>query len=221
MLTTAAGTIRPSTVLVIGAGVAGLQAIATAKRLGAMVEAYDVRAATKDQVISLGARFIEFDVKAEGAGGYARELTADEKVQEHQMVSDAVAKADVVITTAAIPGRKAPRLIDAAMVSRMRAGAVIVDLAAESGGNCELTRAGETVVDHGVNVVGAVNLPSQLPYHASQMYAKNLESFLGLLVDKTGALVSAFTDEILAASLLANSGEIIHPATKELLEKSA
>ena len=174
MLTTAAGTIRPAQVLIVGVGVAGLQAIATAKRLGAVVEAYDVRSATKEQVKSLGAKFIETGVSAEGTGGYARELTDEEKAQQQEVLDARIAVADAVITTAAVPGRRAPRIITRAAVERMKAGAVIVDIAAESGGNCELTRAGETVLHNGVKIVGPVNLPAQLAYHASEMYARNL-----------------------------------------------
>ena len=217
MLTTAAGTIRPARVLVLGAGVAGLMAIATAKRLGAIVEAYDVRRAAGEQVRSLGAKFLELQINAEGAGGYARELTDAEKAQEAEMLARAVAEADVVVTTAAIPGRKAPILVRKEMVARMRPGAVIVDLAAETGGNCELTKAGETTNVGGVVVAGPVNLPSQLSYHASQMYARNLESFVRLLLDPQGALVTDYADEILAASLLTRAGSVAHGPTAQLL----
>jgi NAD(P) transhydrogenase subunit alpha len=217
MLTTAAGTIRPATVLILGAGVAGLMAIATAKRLGAIVEAYDVRRAAGEQVRSLGAKFLELEITAEGQGGYARELTPEEKEKEQQMVSAAVARADIVITTAAIPGRKAPRLVTKETVASMRPGAVIVDLAAESGGNCELTVAGKTVREHGVLIIGPQNLPARVPFHASQMYAKNLQSFLSLLIDKDGALVKEFTDEILVSSLLVHAGEVRHGPTRDLL----
>jgi NAD(P) transhydrogenase subunit alpha len=217
MLTTAAGTIRPATVLILGAGVAGLMAIATAKRLGAMVEAYDVRRAAGEQVRSLGAKFLELEINAEGQGGYARELTPEEKVKEQQMVSAAVARADIVITTASIPGRKAPVLITKETVATMRPGAVIVDLAAESGGNCELTQSGKTVKEHGVTIVGPQNLPSRVAFHASQMYAKNLQSFLSLLVSKEGVLNREFTDEILASSLLVNAGEVWHKPTLDLI----
>jgi NAD(P) transhydrogenase subunit alpha len=217
MLMTAAGTIRPATVLILGAGVAGLMAIATAKRLGAVVEAYDVRRAAGEQVRSLGARFLELEINAEGQGGYARELTPEEKVREQQMVSAAVARADIVITTAAIPGRKAPVLITKETVATMRPGAVIVDLAAETGGNCELTLAGKTVREHGVTILGPQNLPARVAFHASQMYAKNLQSFLALLVNKEGAIVYEFTDEILAASLLVHAGEVRHGPTRDLL----
>lgn len=217
MLTTAAGTIRPATVLILGAGVAGLMAIATAKRLGALVEAYDVRRAAGEQVRSLGARFLELEINAEGQGGYARELTAEEKAMEQQMVSAAVARADIVITTAAIPGRKAPVLITRETVATMRPGAVIVDMAAESGGNCELTRAGKTVREHGVLIIGPQNLPARIPFHTSQMYAKNLHSFLELLVDKEGQVIREFTDEILGASLLVHAGTVHHKPTRDLM----
>jgi len=166
MLTTAAGTIRPAAVLVIGAGVAGLQAIATAKRLGAVVEAYDVRSATKDQIKSLGAKFIETGVSAEGAGGYARELTPEEKARQQEVLDARIAASDAVISTASVPGRAAPRIILKAAVERMKAGSVIVDVAAEQGGNCELTTAGETVLHGSVKIVGPLNLPASLPYHA-------------------------------------------------------
>jgi len=217
MLTTAAGTIRPATVLILGAGVAGLMAIATAKRLGAVVEAYDVRRAAGEQVRSLGARFLELEINAEGQGGYARELTPGEKMKEQQMVSAAVAKADIVITTAAIPGRKAPILITRETVAQMRPGAVIIDMAAESGGNCELTQAGRNIQDHGILIIGPPNLPSRVPFHSSQMYAKNLQSFLALLVTRDGAIVTEFTDEILVASLLVHAGEVRHQPTRDLM----
>jgi NAD(P) transhydrogenase subunit alpha len=217
MLTTAAGTIRPATVLILGAGVAGLMAIATAKRLGAVVEAYDVRRAAGEQVRSLGAKFLELEINAEGQGGYARELTPEEKEKEQQMVSAAVARADIVITTASIPGRRAPLLIRKETVATMRPGAVVVDLAAESGGNCELTQPGTTVREHGVTIIGPLNLPAQVPFHSSQMFAKNLQSFLALLFDKDGAPVREFSDEILTASLLVHAGEVRHGPTRDLL----
>jgi NAD(P) transhydrogenase subunit alpha len=217
MLTTAAGTIRPSKALILGAGVAGLMAIATARRLGAVVEAYDVRRAAGEQVRSLGAKFLELQINAEGQGGYARELTPEEKALEQKMVAEAVAQADIVITTANIPGRKAPRLVSKEMVAAMRPGSVIVDLAAEGGGNCELTKPGETVVESGVTIAGPLNLPSTLPFHASQMYAKNLQSFLGLLIGKDGALVTDYSDEVLAGSLLLKAGEVTHAPTREAL----
>ena len=218
MLTTAAGTIRPAQVLIVGVGVAGLQAIATAKRLGAQVEAYDVRSATKEQVRSLGAKFIDTGVSAEGQGGYARELTEEEKAQQQSVLEARVAVADAVITTASVPGRRAPRIISRAAVERMKAGAVIIDLAAESGGNCELTRAGETVVHQGVKIVGPVNLPAQLAYHASEMYSRNLYNFLKPAIDKSGALAIDWQDEVFEKSCLTFDGVIKHEATRKALE---
>ncbi len=217
MLTTAAGTIRPAKLLVLGAGVAGLMAIATAKRMGALVEAYDVRRAAGEQVRSLGAKFLELQINAEGSGGYARELTDAEKAQEAEMLAKAVGEADVVITTAAIPGRRAPILVRKEMVGRMRPGAVVVDVAAETGGNCEWTKPGATIDVNGVTVAGPLNLPSQLPFHASQMYAHNVEAFVRLLLTPDGSLLSEFTDEVLAASLLTRGGEVVHAPTAELL----
>jgi H+-translocating NAD(P) transhydrogenase subunit alpha len=218
MLTTAAGTIRPAQVLIVGVGVAGLQAIATARRLGAVVEAYDVRSATREQVKSLGAKFIETGVSAEGQGGYARELTDEEKAKQQAALEARIAVADAVITTAAVPGRRAPRIITRAAVERMKAGAVIVDIAAESGGNCELTRAGETVVHGGVRIVGPVNLPTQLAYHASEMYARNLLNFLKPAIDKSGALAIDWNDEVFAQSCLTHDGAIKHEATRKAVE---
>ena len=217
MLTTAAGTIRPAQVLVIGAGVAGLQAIATARRLGAIVEAYDVRSATKEQIQSLGAKFVDTGVAAEGAGGYARELTAEEKAKQQAILDRHIAKADAVITTAAIPGRTAPRIISKSAVEAMGSGAVIVDLAAESGGNCELTVAGETVVTpNGVSILGPRNLPSELARHSSQMYARNLLNFLTPAIKK-GELEIDWQDEVFAQSVLTHDGQVRHAATAKLL----
>lgn len=216
MLTTAAGTIRPAQVLVIGAGVAGLQAIATAKRLGAVVEGYDVRSATKEQIKSLGAKFVDTGVSAEGTGGYARELTEEEKKRQQEVLDQRIAAADVVVTTAAVPGRTAPRIISRAAVERMKPGAVIVDIAAESGGNCELTRAGETVSFNGVRIVGPVNLPSALAAHASEMYSRNLLNFLKPAVDK-GALAIDWQDEVFAQSCLTHEGAIRHEPTRKLI----
>lgn len=218
MLTTAAGTIRPAQVLVIGAGVAGLQAIATARRLGAIVEAYDVRAATKEQIQSLGAKFVDTGVAAEGSGGYARELTAEEKAKQQAILDQHIAKADAVITTAAIPGRTAPRIISKAAVAAMGAGAVIVDLAAESGGNCELTVAGQTIVtQNGVKIVGPRNLPSELARHASQMYARNLLNFLQPAI-KGGTVAIDWQDEVFAQSVLTHDGQVRHAPTAKLLD---
>jgi H+-translocating NAD(P) transhydrogenase subunit alpha len=217
MLTTAAGTIRPAQVLVIGAGVAGLQAIATAKRLGAVVEAYDVRSATKDQVKSLGAKFIETGVSAEGAGGYARELTAEEKARQQEVLDARIAASDAVISTASVPGRAAPRIIMQAAVERMKAGSVIVDIAAEQGGNCELTKAGETVVHGGVKILGPLNLPASLPYHASEMYSRNLFNLLKPALVK-GDLAIDWSDEVFAGAVLTHDGQIKHEATRKSLE---
>ena len=219
MLTTAAGTIRPATVLVIGAGVAGLQAIATARRLGAVVEAYDVRGATREQVRSLGAKFVETGVTAEGAGGYARELTAEEKSKQQEVLDGRIAAADCVITTAGVPGRPAPRIITRAAVERMKPGAVIVDLLAEGGGNCELTRAGETVEHQGVRVIGPVNLPASVAYHASEMYAKNLLNFIKPAL-KDGALTIDWDDEVFAAACVTHDGTIRHEPTRKLVESA-
>ena len=217
MLTTAAGTIKPASVLVIGAGVAGLQAIATARRLGAVVEAYDVRSATKDQVKSLGAKFIETGVSAEGAGGYARELTAEEKAKQQEVLDARIAASDAVITTASVPGRPAPRIVGRAAVERMRPGSVIVDIAAEQGGNCELTRAGTSVEHAGVRILGPVNLPATLPYHASEMYARNLFNFLKPAIPK-GELTIDWKDEVFAGAVLTHEGAIKHEATRKSVE---
>lgn len=217
MLTTAAGTIRPAQVLIIGAGVAGLQAIATARRLGAVVEAYDVRSATREQVESLGARFVDTGVSAEGEGGYARELTDDEKQQQQDALAKRIALADVVITTAAIPGRAAPRIISKEMVAAMKAGSVILDMAAEGGGNCELTRAGETVESNGVLIEGPINLPSRVGWHASDMYARNLLNFLKPAISE-GELNIDWDDEVFAGSVLTHAGEVRHAPTSELMK---
>jgi NAD(P) transhydrogenase subunit alpha len=217
MLTTAAGTIRPASVLVIGAGVAGLQAIATAKRLGAVVEAYDVRSATRDQVKSLGAKFIETGVSAEGAGGYARELTAEEKAKQQEVLDARIAASHAVISTASVPGRAAPRIISRAAVERMMAGSVIVDIAAEQGGNCELTQAGETIMHGGVKIVGPVNLPASLPYHASEMYSRNLFNLLKPALVK-GELAIDWNDEVFAGCVLTHDGQIKHEATRKTVE---
>jgi H+-translocating NAD(P) transhydrogenase subunit alpha len=219
MLTTAAGTIRPASVLVIGAGVAGLQAIATAKRLGAVVEAYDVRSATKDQIKSLGAKFIETGVSAEGTGGYARELTPEEKAKQQEVLDARIAASDAVISTASVPGRAAPRIISKAAVERMKDGAVIVDLAAEQGGNCELTKPGETVVHGAVKILGPVNLPATLPYHASEMYSRNLFNFLKPALPK-GELTIDWNDEVFAGAVLTHDGQIKHQATRTAVEGS-
>jgi NAD(P) transhydrogenase subunit alpha len=212
MLTTAAGTIRPAKVVVVGAGVAGLQAIATCKRLGAQVEAYDIRSAAKEQVESLGARLIDTGVKAEGEGGYARELTDDEKRKQAEVLAKHVAAASAVITTASIPGRPAPKIITKAMVGGMKAGAVIVDLAAENGGNCELTEPGKTIEYQDVIVHGPLNIPSLIPVHATEMYAKNLYNFLSPMI-KEGQLKLDWDDEVIRESVLTHAGEIKHEPT--------
>jgi NAD(P) transhydrogenase subunit alpha len=217
MLTTAAGTIRPAKVLVIGAGVAGLQAIATAKRLGAQVEGYDVRSATREQVQSLGAKFVDTGVSAEGTGGYARELTDEEKQKQQAVLETHIAAADVVITTAAIPGRASPRIISTAVVEQMKPGAVIIDLAAEGGGNCEVTRPGEQIEHQGVIVYGPLNVPSELAVHASEMYAKNLLNFLTPMLQE-GEFRPDWEDEVIAGSLLTHAGEIKHGPSREAVE---
>ena len=208
MLTTAAGTIPPAKVLVLGAGVAGLQAIATARRLGAVVSAFDVRPVVKEQVESLGASFLELDVEgAEGVGGYAVALAEDQHEREQQLIAHHAAESDAVITTALIPGRPAPELITESAVHGMRTGSVIVDLAAEAGGNCAATKQGETVVVDGVTVVGLTNVPATMPVHASQMYSRNVQAFLGLIV-KDGALELDFEDEIVRETCVAHGGRV-------------
>ncbi|HUW39968.1 MAG TPA: NAD(P) transhydrogenase subunit alpha [Rectinemataceae bacterium] len=216
MLTYAAGTIRPARVLVIGAGVAGLQAIATAKRLGAVVEGYDVRPETKEQIESLGAKFVDVGVSAAGSGGYARELTEDEKRLQAEKLGKAVAQADVLITTAAIPGKRSPVIITAAMVAGMKNGAVVVDMAAEGGGNVAGTKADETVQVGGVTIFGPTNLPSRMPVHASEMYAKNLYNFLSPFI-KGGELAIDWDDAIIAGSCLTRDGELKHEGVKKAL----
>jgi NAD(P) transhydrogenase subunit alpha len=217
MLTTAAGTIRPSQFLIIGAGVAGLQAIATAKRLGAVVEAFDVRSATREQVESLGAKFVDTGVSAEGEGGYARELTAEEQAQQQEALNLHIAKADAIISTAAVPGRPAPRIISAAAVDAMNSGSVIIDLGAESGGNCELTQAGETIDHKGVRVMGPVNLPAELARHASEMYARNLLNFLQPAI-QDGVLNVDWEDEVFTGAALTHEGEIKDEQTRTAMQ---
>ncbi len=219
MLTTAAGTVRPSKALIVGAGVAGLQAIATARRLGAQVEGFDVRPETKEQIQSLGAKYLDLGVSAAGTGGYARELTAEERAQQQVALAEQLKTFDVVVTTAAVPGRKAPRIITAAMVAGMKPGSVIVDIAAETGGNCELTEAGKTVVTpNGVTIIGPVNLAATAPIHASELYAKNLYNFLELSITKEGDLNLDWNDELIAKTCVTHAGEIKHEATKQLVE---
>src|SRR5579859_2277249 len=222
MLTTAAGTIAPAKAFIIGAGVAGLQAIATARRLGAVVEAFDTRPVVKEQVQSLGARFLEVDLgeSGEGTGGYAKELSEEAHRKEVELLAKAVKDNDIVVTTAAIPGRKAPVLITKEMVPNMRPGSVIVDLAAETGGNCELTEVGQTVVKHGVTIIGTTNLPSTMPYHASQMYSRNIASLLALFL-KEGKAEIDLTDDVLKGTVITQGGEVIQEATKKLLTPAA
>ena len=219
MMSTAAGTVPPARVLVIGAGVAGLQAIATARRLGAVVSGYDVRAAVKEQIESLGAKCVSITIGAsgEGQGGYARALTEEEIRSQREQMAAVLKEQDVVITTAAVPGRKAPILVTRDMVHVMSHGSVIVDLAAERGGNCELTRAGETIVHHGVTIIGPVNLPATVPNHASQMYGRNVVTFLKNMMTKEGALNIDVNDEITRDSLVVRDGAIVNARVQELL----
>ncbi len=217
MFMTAAGTVPPAKVLVMGAGVAGLQAIATARRLGAVVRAYDVRAAAKEEVQSLGARFVELALETQdGAGGYAREQSEEYLAKQQELLAAEVEVSDVVITTAQIPGRTAPVLVTAGMVARMSEGSVIVDAAADTGGNCELTVAGETVHSGGVSVVGLANPPASMPTHASFLYARNIANFLGLLVTD-GKLAPDFADEIVSGTCVVRAGTVVHPPTAEAL----
>lgn len=219
MMMTAAGTITPSRVFVLGAGVAGLQAIATARRLGAVVTAYDVRPAVKEQVESLGARFAELTLEvgeAQDAGGYAKALGEDFYRRQAEMMAGTLAESDAVISTAAVPGKRAPVLITRAMVEGMRPGSVIVDLAAERGGNCELTEPGRTVRHAGVLILGPLNVPSEVPFHASQLYARNVSNFLAY-VAKSGSMSTDTSDEIVAGTLVAQAGNVVHPAVREAL----
>jgi NAD(P) transhydrogenase subunit alpha len=216
MLTYAAGTIRPAKVLIIGAGVAGLQAIATAKRLGAIVSAYDVRSETKEQIESLGAKFVDTGVSASGAGGYARELTDEEKAAQAEKLAKAVADSDVLITTAGVPGKKAPLIITEDMVKGMKAGAVVVDLMAEGGGNVWGTEPGKDVIVGNALVYGPINLPSRMPVHASEMYSKNLLNFINPILDQ-GLLKLDWDDEVVAGAALTHGGEVKHPLVKQVL----
>jgi NAD(P) transhydrogenase subunit alpha len=220
MLTTAAGTLTPARVLVIGAGVAGLQAIATARRLGAVVTAYDLRPVVKEQVQSLGARFLELPIEAkdaQDAGGYAKQQDEAFYARQRELLGNAIAASDAVITTAVVPGRKAPVLVTKEMVHGMAPGSVIIDLAAERGGNCELTRPGEKTLEQGVTVIGSINLASSVPYHASQMYAKNLTSFLTHLA-KEGKINLDFNDQITRETLLTNAGEIVNERVRQFYQ---
>lgn len=219
MMMTAAGTISPAKALVLGAGVAGLQAIASARRLGAVVEAYDVRPAVKEQVESLGAKFLDLPLETKDAqdqGGYAKEQGEDFLRRQRELLTKALGTTDIVITTAAIPGKKAPILITAEMVRAMPPGSVLVDLAAERGGNCELTRPGQSVVERGVTILGPLNLPGSVPYHASQMYAKNISTLM-LSMLKDGRFQPNFDDEVVRETCVARGGEVTHPRVRELL----
>jgi NAD(P) transhydrogenase subunit alpha len=220
MLTTAAGTVRPAKVFVIGAGVAGLQAIATARRLGALVQAYDIRPEVKEQIESLGATFVEVELEEETSseGGYAKEVSADSQQRIQEKVADTIADSDVVLTTAQVPGKKAPLLVSDETIARMHPGSVIVDVAAEQGGNCEGTEAGKDVVRHGVTIIGPVNLPSSVPVHASQLYAKNIASLLKYIMPD-GNLNLDWDDEIVSQSCITHQGEIVNPKVRELVEQ--
>lgn len=223
MFTTAAGTIRPAKALILGAGVAGLQAIATARRLGAVVEAFDVRPAVKEQVESLGASFLESEeeVTAEGEGGYAKELTEDQHNKELELIGSALIDTDIVITTAQIPGRKAPILITEGMVKTMKYGSVIVDLAAESGGNCELSEAGETVLAHGVQILGPLNLATSIPVHSSQMYSKNIVTLISEFLGDDGQLQLDFENDVVGPSTVTHGGEIQNERVKSVMRSNS
>jgi NAD(P) transhydrogenase subunit alpha len=218
MLMTAAGTIPPAKVLVLGVGVAGLQALATAKRLGARTTGYDVRPEVAEQVQSLGAQWLDLGLQASGEGGYARELTEQERAAQQQALTEAIKGFDVVITTALVPGRPAPRLVTAEAVEGMKAGSVIVDLAGEAGGNCELTEPGETVVRHDVKIVSPLNLPASMAEHSSQLFARNVQALLDLFVGEDGALSLDFEDEIIRGACIVREGEIVHPAAKAAVQ---
>ncbi|MBD2497012.1 Re/Si-specific NAD(P)(+) transhydrogenase subunit alpha [Nostoc sp. FACHB-280] len=220
MLTTAAGTIAPAKVFIMGAGVAGLQAIATARRLGAVVEAFDIRPAVKEEVQSLGAKFVEvkLDEETTAAGGYAKEISEASKQRTQEVIAEHIKNADVVITTAQVPGRKAPLLVTEEMVAQMKPGSVIVDLAAEQGGNCACTDPGKDIVWNGVTIIGPINLPSSMPVHASQLYSKNLTSLLQLLINKEKALQINFADDIIDAACITHAGEIRNQRVKDALQ---
>jgi NAD(P) transhydrogenase subunit alpha len=222
MFTTAAGTIRPAKALILGAGVAGLQAIATARRLGAVVQAFDVRPAVKEQVESLGATFLEAEdaVTAEGEGGYAKALSEEQHQRELELIAGALADTDIVITTAQIPGREAPLLITEEMVASMRPGSVIVDLASESGGNCAVTKSGETVISHGVQVLGPVDLAATIPVHASQMYSKNIVTLLGEFMDDEGGMGLDFDNDVVGPATVTHEGEVRNERVRVVLEGS-
>ena len=217
---TAAGTMNASRVFVMGAGVAGLQACATAKRLGAIVEAYDVRPAAREQILSVGAKPVELDLdtgEAEGSGGYAKAQGEDFLKRQRELMKEVIKEMDVVITTAAVPGAKSPILVTEEMVKAMKPGSVIVDLAAERGGNCDLTKAGETVVENGVLIIGPTNVPSSVPFHASQMFGKNIENLLNLLLDDNGDLQLDFEDQIVTDTVISHDGDVPHAGLREML----
>ncbi len=220
MLMTAAGTIPPAKVLVLGVGVAGLQALATAKRLGARTTGYDVRPEVAEQVESLGAQWLDLGLEASGEGGYARELTEEERARQQQAMNDAIKGFDVVITTALVPGRPAPRLVTAAAVEGMKPGSVIIDLAGEAGGNCELTEPGQTVVRHDVKIVSPLNLPASMAEHSSQLFARNVLALLELFVGEEGQLNLDFEDEIVKGACVVRDGEIVNPGAKAAVEAS-
>lgn len=220
MLMTAAGTIPPAKVLVLGAGVAGLQALATAKRLGARTTGYDVRPEVAEQVRSLGAQWLDLGLEASGEGGYARELTGEERMAQQQALTEAIKGFDVVITTALVPGRPAPKLVTEEAVKGMKAGSVIVDLAGETGGNCELTKPGENVVVDDVKIVSPLNLPASMPEHASQLFARNVLALLELLADENGALAIDYEDEIVKGALIVKDGEIVNEGAKAATERA-
>ncbi|CAD5909855.1 MULTISPECIES: Re/Si-specific NAD(P)(+) transhydrogenase subunit alpha [Planktothrix] len=223
MLTTAAGTIRPAKVLILGAGVAGLQAIATARRLGAIVEGFDIRPEVKEQVQSLGAKFVDVSLEEDtvAEGGYAKEISEKAKERTREVLTQHVAASDVVVTTAQVPGRKAPVLVTEDMVAQMKPGSVIVDLAAEQGGNCECSEAGKDVVKHGVTIIGPINLPASMPIHASEVYAKNISALLGLMINKDKQLEINFSDDILDGSCVTHNGEIRSGRVKDALSANS
>jgi NAD(P) transhydrogenase subunit alpha len=221
MLMTAAGTIPPARVLVLGAGVAGLQALATARRLGAQTTGYDVRPEVAEQVRSLGSNWLGLGIEAAGEGGYARELTGEEKAAQQQALTDAIKAFDVVITTALVPGRPAPKLVTAEAVEGMRPGSVIIDLAGETGGNCELTTPGQVTVEHDVTIASPLNLAAEMPEHASQLYARNVLALLGLMLDESGELALDFDDEIIAGACVVRDGEIVNDAARALAQTGA
>ena len=221
MLMTAAGTIPPAKVLVLGAGVAGLQALATARRLGARTTGYDVRPEVAEQVESLGAQWLDLGLEASGEGGYARELTEQERAAQQQALTEAIKGFDVVITTALVPGRPAPKLVTEEAVRGMKPGSLVVDMAGEAGGNCELSVAGETVVKHDVKILAPLNLPSRMPEHSSQLFARNVLALLELLVDEEGELRLDFDDEIVAGACVVRAGEIVHAGAKATVEGAA